>query len=114
MVFAAELALRSGHLSRGRRRAAPVGAGVGGAADLVRRGGVGDLLTAMRRDKKARGAMLRFVVLEDVGRPVRLEAPDDAWLVAAFAAVAHPLAPGAQGGHSGLTGAHPGAARVLA
>jgi 3-dehydroquinate synthase len=45
------------------------------------------LLTAMRRDKKTRGDLLRFVVLEDVGRPVRLEGPDPALLTAAYAAV---------------------------
>jgi len=46
-----------------------------------------DLLTAMRRDKKTRGDLLRFVVLEDVGRPVRLEGPDPALLTAAYARV---------------------------
>jgi 3-dehydroquinate synthase len=30
---------------------------------------------------------LRFIVLEDVGRPVRLEGPDPGLLVAAYAAV---------------------------
>ena len=38
----------------------------------------------MRRDKKSRGALLRFVVLEGIGRPVRLEGPDEAWLRDAF------------------------------
>lgn len=46
-----------------------------------------DLLTAMRRDKKTRAATLRFVVLDEVGRPGRLEAPDPQWLVEAFQAV---------------------------
>ncbi len=90
MVFAAELALRSGHLSEevvARHRSVLASVGLptsypGAAWE--------DLLTAMRRDKKSRGATLRFVVLEDVGRPVRLEGPDDAWLVAAFEAVATP------------------------
>ena len=45
------------------------------------------LLAVMRRDKKSRGALLRFVVLEDVGRPVRLEGPDEAWLRDAFTAI---------------------------
>jgi len=45
------------------------------------------LLTAMRRDKKTRGDLLRFVALEDVGRPVRLEGPREEWLVEAYAAV---------------------------
>ncbi len=87
MVFAAELALRSGHLSeevvaRHRSVLASVGLPTSYAGATW-----ADLLTVMRRDKKSRGAMLRFVVLEDVGRPVRLEGPDDAWLAAAFAAV---------------------------
>jgi 3-dehydroquinate synthase len=46
-----------------------------------------DLLTAMRRDKKTRGDLLRFVVLADVGCPVRLEGPDPAQLVAAYGAI---------------------------
>ena len=45
------------------------------------------LLAAMRRDKKTRGDLLRFVVLDDVGRPVRLEGPDESLLEAAYAAV---------------------------
>ncbi len=43
-----------------------------------------ELATAMRRDKKSRGAVLRFVVLEDVARPVRLEGPSDELLRAAY------------------------------
>jgi len=45
------------------------------------------LLDAMRRDKKSRGSLLRFVVLADVGRPVRLEGPDPALLQAAYAEI---------------------------
>jgi len=45
------------------------------------------LHTAMRRDKKTRGDLLRFVVLEDVGRPVRLEGPDVSLLGAAYAEI---------------------------
>lgn len=45
------------------------------------------LLTAIRRDKKSRGDLLRFVVLEGVGRPVRLEGPQESWLMAAHATV---------------------------
>ncbi|MEO9153167.1 MAG: 3-dehydroquinate synthase [Lapillicoccus sp.] len=46
-----------------------------------------ELLTAMRRDKKTRGAMLRFVVLRDVGEVERLEGPPDDLLEAAYATV---------------------------
>jgi 3-dehydroquinate synthase len=46
-----------------------------------------DLLSAMRVDKKSRGTMLRFVVLDDIARPAILEAPDEALLEAAYAAI---------------------------
>jgi len=45
------------------------------------------LLDAMKRDKKSRGSLLRFVVLTDVGKPARLEGPDPALLQAAYAEV---------------------------
>lgn len=45
------------------------------------------LLAAMRVDKKARGDMLRFVVLDGLARPSILEGPDPALLAAAYAEV---------------------------
>lgn len=45
------------------------------------------LLEAMRRDKKSRGSLLRFVVLSGLARPTRLEGPDPALLQAAYAEV---------------------------
>ncbi len=45
------------------------------------------LLEAMKRDKKARGSLLRFVVLAGLARPTRLEGPDPALLQAAYAEV---------------------------
>ena len=42
------------------------------------------LAIAMRRDKKTRGDLLRFVVLEDIGCPVRVEGPDPEWLEQAY------------------------------
>ncbi|MDQ1292865.1 MAG: 3-dehydroquinate synthase [Actinomycetota bacterium] len=45
------------------------------------------LRTAMSRDKKARGRRLRFVVLDAVARPGRLEDPPPALLEAAYEAV---------------------------
>jgi 3-dehydroquinate synthase len=39
---------------------------------------------AMRIDKKSRGDLLRFVIIEQVGRPAILEAPDPALLSAAY------------------------------
>lgn len=46
-----------------------------------------ELLTAMRRDKKTRGDLLRFVVLSGIGQPELLEGPDPAILSAAYAEV---------------------------
>lgn len=45
------------------------------------------LYTAMKRDKKARADLLRFVVLHGIGNPQRLEGPDPTLLVAAYDAV---------------------------
>lgn len=42
------------------------------------------LLATMRRDKKARGGMLRFVVLDGIARPAMLEGPDESLLFAAY------------------------------
>jgi 3-dehydroquinate synthase len=42
------------------------------------------LRDAMRVDKKARGARLRFVVLDGVAVPGRLEDPDEDLLVRAY------------------------------
>ena len=48
------------------------------------RGRWSDLLDAMRVDKKARGSVLRFVVLDGIGKPGLLEDPNPSWLVAAY------------------------------
>ena len=42
------------------------------------------LLSAMQRDKKARGSMLRFIVLDDVAKPTVLNGPDQSLLFAAW------------------------------
>jgi 3-dehydroquinate synthase len=86
LVFAAELAGQAGLLSR---------ADVDRHRDLVAAMGLptryaGDWATlqaVMRVDKKVRGATLRFVVLDGLGRPRILADPDQAWLDAAWAAV---------------------------
>ncbi len=87
MVFAAELAHLAGRLDRDvvrrhRDVLAAVGLPVSYRPDRWEQ-----LLAGMRRDKKARGDLLRFVVLEGVGRPTRLEGPDPALLEAAYARV---------------------------
>ncbi len=87
MVYAAELAVRAGRLEPAvldRHRT------------LLRRVGLPTtyppghwpaLLTAMRRDKKTRGATLRFVVLDALAQPGRLEGPAEDLLEAAHDAV---------------------------
>lgn len=42
------------------------------------------LLSVMQRDKKARGGMLRFIVLDDIARPTVLSGPDESLLFAAY------------------------------
>ena len=46
-----------------------------------------ELLAAMSIDKKARGSLLRFVVLNDIGNPIVWEGPDPALLAAAYASI---------------------------
>ncbi|MFJ5696725.1 3-dehydroquinate synthase [Arthrobacter sp. NPDC093139] len=46
------------------------------------------LLDGMRRDKKSRGDLLRFVVLDGVGKPGILEVPDTSLLFAAYQEIA--------------------------
>jgi 3-dehydroquinate synthase len=86
LVFAAELAGLAGLLSRAevdrhRELVAAIGLPTRYAGDWAR------LQSVMRVDKKARGASLRFVVLDGLGRPQILADPDQAWLDAAWAAV---------------------------
>jgi 3-dehydroquinate synthase len=42
------------------------------------------LLATMQRDKKARAGMMRFIVLDDVGKPTVLAGPDESMLFAAY------------------------------
>jgi 3-dehydroquinate synthase len=45
-------------------------------------------MEGMRTDKKTRAGTLRFVVLDGLARPGRLEGPDPGLLAAAYATVA--------------------------
>ncbi|WP_062377988.1 3-dehydroquinate synthase [Demequina pelophila] len=87
MVFAAELAHLAGRLSEeevARHRSVLSSLGL----PVTYAGGRWDALsTAMRRDKKTRGDLLRFVVLAGIGNPVRLEGPDPALVLGAYDAV---------------------------
>ncbi|MBX3194198.1 MAG: 3-dehydroquinate synthase [Microbacteriaceae bacterium] len=42
------------------------------------------LLATMKRDKKARGDLMRFIVLDDIARPTVLSGPDESLLFAAY------------------------------
>ncbi|MGE3193908.1 MAG: 3-dehydroquinate synthase [Microbacteriaceae bacterium] len=46
------------------------------------------LLATMKRDKKARGDLLRFIVLDDIGRPTTLSGPEEQLLLAAYQEIA--------------------------
>jgi 3-dehydroquinate synthase len=87
MVYVAELARLAGRLDdaaveRHREVLGTLGLPVSYRGDRWPQ-----LLEAMRRDKKNRGSLLRFVVLDRVGSPARLEGPDPALLQAAYAEV---------------------------
>ncbi len=87
LTYAAELGRLSGHLSAAevaRHRAVLTSLGLPVSYPGERWDG---LLAAMRRDKKSRGSRLRFVVLDGIGHPTRLEGPDDAMLREAYACV---------------------------
>ena len=86
LVFAAELGVQAGRLSRAeadRHRELVAAMGL----PTTYRGDWARLQSVMRMDKKARGASLRFVVLDRIGAPAILTDPDQAWLDAAWAAV---------------------------
>ncbi|MCW4384337.1 3-dehydroquinate synthase [Salinibacterium sp. SYSU T00001] len=84
MMFAAELARLSGRLSddvvdRHRRILESLQ-----LPTTYPAGRWNTLLSVMKRDKKARGDLLRFIVLDDVARPTVLAGPDQSLLFAAY------------------------------
>lgn len=87
MVFAAELALLSGRLSesdveRHRSVFKLLGLPISYRAEKW-----DQLLATMKRDKKGRAGMLRFIVLDQIGKPGVLSAPTDELLFTAFQAI---------------------------
>lgn len=87
LVYAAELGRLAGHLpervvDRHRDVLSALGLPIAYRGDRW-----SALYDAMRKDKKARGDLLRFVVLDGAGRPTRLEGPDPALLQAAYVEV---------------------------
>lgn len=87
MVFAAELSMLSGKLSEAElERHRKVLGGLG--LPLTYRADRWDqLLATMQRDKKARSGALRFVVLDQIGKPSMLSAPTPELLFTAFQAI---------------------------
>ncbi|WP_151523574.1 3-dehydroquinate synthase [Serinicoccus kebangsaanensis] len=87
MTYVAELARRAGRIDtdlaeRHRRVLTSVG-----LPTAYLPGRWEELRAVMGRDKKSRGSTLRFVVLEGLGRPARLEGPTEEQLQEAYAAV---------------------------
>ncbi len=84
MVYAAELARLTGRLSDDivdRHRSILTSLQLPVSYPLGR---WSTLLSVMKRDKKARGSMLRFIVLDDLAKPTVLTGPDESLLFAAY------------------------------
>lgn len=87
LVFAAELGRLAGRLDDAcveRHRDVLTALGLPVTYDA---GALPDLLPYMAGDKKTRSGTLRFVVLDGIAKPGRLEGPDPALIAAAYAAV---------------------------
>ena len=87
MVYVAELARLAGRLDDATVDLHREALGALGLPTTYAGGRWERLLAAMRVDKKTRGDMLRFVVLDGLARPAILEGPDPALLAAAYAEV---------------------------
>lgn len=84
MVYAAELSRLAGRLSDSsaeRHRSIFESLGL---PTSYRAGAWPQLLATMQRDKKSRGGMLRFILLDDIAKPTVLQAPDESLLFAAY------------------------------
>lgn len=90
LVYAAELGRLAGRLddaTADRHRAVLTSLGLPVSYDSD---ALAELVETMAGDKKTRSGVLRFVVLDGLAKPGRLEGPDPALLAAAYAAVARP------------------------
>ncbi|WP_442575642.1 3-dehydroquinate synthase [Microbacterium sp. F51-2R] len=88
MVFAAELSRLAGRLPDAAAQRHRDILELLGLPTTYRAGAWPQLLATMQRDKKSRGGMLRFIVLDDIARPTVLQAPDESLLFAAYQEVA--------------------------
>ncbi|MFI6866400.1 3-dehydroquinate synthase [Nocardia sp. NPDC050406] len=94
LVFAAELGRLAGRLDdatadRHAAILASIGLPISYDAEALP-----DLLKSMQTDKKTQSGVLRFVVLDGLAKPGRLEGPDPSLLAAAYSAVARNENPG--------------------
>lgn len=90
LVYAAELARLAGRLDDATAERHRTVLASLGLPTTYRQDRWDQLLSAMRRDKKTRGDLLRFVVLSGLASPTRLEGPDPALLHAAYTELAAP------------------------
>jgi len=88
MVFAAELSRLTRNLSDDAVERHRRVLGLLGLPTTYPIGRWQTLLATMKRDKKARGDLLKFVVLDDIARPTTITGPDEALLFAAYQNVA--------------------------
>ncbi len=88
MVYAAEIAHRTGRIDATLLERHRYVLGLLGLPTTYSGASFDELLVALRRDKKTRGATLRFVVLDGVAEPARLEGPPEDLLREAYAALA--------------------------
>ncbi|MGF3055247.1 3-dehydroquinate synthase [Microbacterium sp. YY-01] len=88
MTYAAELSRFAGRLSDDSANRHRTILETLGLPTTYRAGAWQQLLATMQRDKKARGGMLRFIVLDEIGKPTVLRAPDESLLFAAYQEVA--------------------------
>ncbi|HKS46796.1 MAG TPA: 3-dehydroquinate synthase [Amycolatopsis sp.] len=95
LVFAAELARLAGRLDDATAERHARVLNLLGLPTTYDPDALPQLLETMRGDKKTRSGVLRFVVLDGLAKPGRLEGPDPALLAAAYSAVAaDPPSPG--------------------
>lgn len=87
MVFAAELGAVTGHLNHDLVQLHRDVLGGLGLPLTYRKDRWDQLVTVMQRDKKARSGHLRFVVLDGLGKPTILNAPQPELMFAAFQSI---------------------------
>lgn len=88
MMYAAELSRLAGRLPDAAAQRHRDVLELLGLPTTYRGGAWPQLKASMQRDKKTRGGMLRFIVLDDIARPTVLRAPDESLLFAAYQEVA--------------------------